>query len=122
MRFACKERQSCRNEEEKKMLFNLLKDVCHVGWTFTKASAASFSTMSPVGYYDPRVNTRVASQLSAANLADFETGFAAQGIDDPWQMDDPATGKINPATGYWIPADQHVDVAGNPYGFNNDWD
>ena len=104
------------------MLFNLLKDVCHVGWTFTKASAASFSTMSPVGYYDPRVNTRVASQLSAANLADFETGFAAQGIDDPWQMDDPATGKINPATGYWIPADQHVDVAGNPYGFKNDWD
>lgn len=86
-------------------------DVLHGCCTFGKAMLFSFLQCAPIGYYDPRVNTRVASALPAS-VADSSDGHDA-GYDYG----------INPATG-WPMENNTVDVMGNFYGFEekrHDW-
>lgn len=109
---------SQQNEEENNMdIKTVFAEVWYAGWTFTKAMAMSFGTLRPVGYFDPLVNTRVASQLIAAGEADpsaFEWGSG------PLEFDDNVL-RSNPATGLPILGRSGVDAGGNPDGWNNDW-
>jgi hypothetical protein len=95
----------------------VLKEFWHAGWTFSKAMAVSFGTLRPVGYFDPLVNTRVASQLIAAGEAD-PSAFEWEGV--PLEFDDKVL-QFNPASGLPILGGSGVDAGGNPVGWNNDW-
>jgi hypothetical protein len=109
---------SQQNEEESNMdIKTVFTEVWHAGWTFTKAMAMSFGTLRPVGYFDPLVNTRVASQLIAAGEAD-RSAFQWEGV--PREFEDKVL-QFNPATGLLIPGGSGIDVGGNPDGWNNDW-
>ena len=98
-------------------------EVWHAGWTFSKAMFFSFATGTPVGYNDPRVNSRVAPNPSDPIELEAENSFAtsdSNGYDyQVYDVFNPANGipVINPATGLPM-ADgiDSVDVYGNPYG------
>ena len=89
-------------------------EVWHAGWTFSKAMFFSFATGTPVGYNDPRVNSRVAPNPSDPIELEAENSFATS---DSNGYEYQVYGVINPATGlpmaYGI---YSVDVNGNPYG------
>ena len=96
------------------------QDVWHGCWTFMKATYASLATGGPVGYYDPRVNTRVATALS---LLPDEEASAFHGSPDLASI--PACDgewEINPATGLMIAPGFYCDLGGNPLGWNRSWE
>ena len=115
---------SQQNEEENNMdIKTVFAEVWHAGWTFSKAMFFSFATGTPVGYNDPRVNSRVAPNPSDPIELEAENSFAtsdSNGYDyQVYDVFNPANGipVINPATGLPM-ADgiDSVDVYGNPYG------
>ena len=115
---------SQQNEEENNMdIKTVFTEVWHAGWTFSKAMFFSFATGTPVGYNDPRVNSRVAPNPSDPIELEAENSFAtsdSNGYDyQVYDVFNPANGipVINPATGLPM-ADgiDSVDVYGNPYG------
>ena len=86
-------------------------EVWHAGWTFSKAMYASLVWGGPIGYFDPRVNTRVASQIAAAtgtDPAELAYDFSVKGSN--WDSD----WHFNPTTGYLIIPGMIFDTGGNP--------
>jgi len=116
---------SQQNEEENNMdIKTVFTEVWHAGWTFSKAMYASLVWGGPIGYFDPRVNTRVAGQIAEAtgtDPAELAYDFSVTGSN--WDSDCDFN-RINPATGYVILPGSAYDVDGNPYGLrtHHDWD
>ena len=116
---------SQQNEEENNMdIKTVFTEVWHAGWTFGKAMYASLIWGGPIGYFDPRVNTRVASQIAEATGTDpaelaYDFSVTGSNWDSDWDFN-----RINPATGYVILPGSAYDVGGNPYGLRtrHDWD
>ena len=109
---------SQQNEEENNMdIKTVFTEVWHAGWTFSKAMYASLVWGGPIGYFDPRVNTRVAGQIAEAtgtDPAELAYDFSVNGSN--WDSD----WAINPSAEYREPGEigqSRYDLAGNPYGF-----
>jgi len=116
---------SQQNEEENNMdIKTVFAEVWHAGWTFSKAMYASLVWGGPIGYFDPRVNTRVAGQIAEAtgtDPAELAYDFSVTGSN--WDSDWDFT-YINPATAYRMSHGSTHNPFHDSYGFSKHhyWD